>query len=75
MGAVLIALIVIGLAGLIVRLVSTESNELTLDGILPVTPDIVNRVTISGDFDETTLVKVAGIWQIERDPCGLQLCR
>ena len=66
-GTVLIALIIIGLAGLIIRLVSTESSELTLDGILPVTPDVVNKVTISGDFDEATLVKIAGIWQIERD--------
>ncbi|MCH8062178.1 MAG: DUF4340 domain-containing protein [Chloroflexi bacterium] len=66
-GLVLVALIFIGLAGLIIRLVSTESSELTLDGILPVTPEVINKVTISGDFDETTLVKVAGIWQIGRD--------
>ena len=64
---VLVALIVIGLAGLIIRLVSTESSELTLDGILPVTQDVVNKVTISGEFDEAALVKVAGVWQIERD--------
>lgn len=66
-GLLLVALIIIGLAGLIIRLVSTESNELTLDGILPVTPDVINKVTISGEFEETNLVKVAGIWQIERD--------
>ena len=68
MGLVLVALIFIGFAGLILRYVSTESDELTLDGILPVRQEVINKVTISGDFDEATLVKVAGIWQIERDP-------
>ncbi len=67
MGLVLVALIIIGLAGLIIRLVSTDADELTLDGILPVTPDVIDKVTISGDSDEATLLKVAGIWQIGRD--------
>ena len=44
MGLVLAALIVIGLAGLLIRIISTESSELTLDGILPVTPDVINKV-------------------------------
>ena len=61
------ALIIIGLAGLIIRLVSTESDELTLDGILPITPDVVNRVVISGDLEEAILVKVGNTWQIGRD--------
>ena len=61
------ALIIIGLAGLIIRLVSTESSELTLDGILPITPDVVNRVVISGDLEEAILVKVGNTWQIGRD--------
>lgn len=66
-GYVLIALIAIGVIGLVLRIVSASSSELTLQGILPITPDVIDRVTISANFSETELVKRDGIWQIERD--------
>ncbi|MCI0795925.1 MAG: DUF4340 domain-containing protein [Chloroflexi bacterium] len=67
-GYVLIALIVIGLAGLVVRLVAVGSNELVLEGILPIAPEVIDRVTITSSDNETELEKVAGVWLIGRDP-------
>ena len=67
-GYVLVALIVIGLAGLVIRLVSAGSNELVLEGILPIAPEVIDRVTITSDTSEAELEKVAGVWLIGRDP-------
>lgn len=66
-GYVLIALILIGVAGLVVRVVSASSNELTLEGVLPVTPDVIDRVTITSPDSQAELVKRGDVWQIDRD--------
>ena len=67
-GYVLIALIVIGVAGLVLRLIAAGSSELTLEGILPVSPDVIDRVTISTSTGaEARLEKINDIWQIERE--------
>ena len=67
-GYVLIALIVIGVAGLALRLIAAGSSELTLEGILPVSPDVIDRVTITAPSgNEAKLEKVNDIWQIERE--------
>ena len=67
-GYVLIALIVIGVAGLVLRLIAAGSSELTLEGILPVSPDVIDRVTIAAPAgNEARLEKVNDIWQIERE--------
>ena len=66
-GYVLIALTVIGLAGLVLRLVSAGANELVLEGILPIAPEIIDKVTITSATSETELEKVGGVWLIDRD--------
>ena len=67
-GYVLIALIVIGVAGLVLRLIAAGSSELTLEGILPVSPDVIDRVTIATPMgSEARLEKTNDIWQIERE--------
>ena len=67
-GYVLIALIVIGVAGLVLRLIAAGSSELTLEGILPVSPDVIDRVTITTPVgSEARLEKTNDIWQIERE--------
>ena len=67
-GYVLIALIVIGVAGLVLRLIAAGSSELTLEGILPVSPDVIDRVTITTPVgSEARLEKINDIWQIERE--------
>ena len=45
-GLVLIALIAIGIAGLIARAVSSGSDELVLSGLLPLSPDVVDTVNL-----------------------------
>ena len=67
-GYVLIALIAIGVAGLVLRLIAAGSSELTLEGILPVSPDVIDRVTITAPVgSEARLEKINDIWQIERE--------
>ena len=46
-GYVFIAVIIIGVAGLALRLISAGSSELTLEGILPVSPDVIDAVTMT----------------------------
>ena len=71
-GYVLIALIVIGVAGLLLRLIAAGSSELTLEGILPVSPDVIDRVTIAAPAgSEARLEKINDIWQIEREEAFL----
>ena len=67
-GYVLIALIVIGVAGLVLRLIAAGSSELTLEGILPVSPDVIDRVTIASPSGiEARLEKVNDIWRVQRE--------
>ena len=66
-GYVLIALIAIGVVGLVLRIVSASSNELTLEGILPITPDVIDTVTITSASSEVELKKANGVWEVERD--------
>ncbi len=64
----LIALIVIGVAGMLVRLISAGSSELTLEGILPVSPDVIDRVTIaSAGGSESKLEKVNDVWYVGQE--------
>ncbi|MDA0768930.1 MAG: DUF4340 domain-containing protein [Chloroflexi bacterium] len=68
LGYVLTALIVIGLVGLVVRLLSVGSNNLVLEGILPISPEVINRVTITSPVNEAELEKVGQTWLVGRDP-------
>ncbi len=71
-GYVLIALIVIGVAGLLFRLIAAGSSELTLEGILPVSPDVIDQVTITAPSgSEAKLEKINDVWQIEREQAFL----
>ena len=45
-GYVLIALIVIGIAGLFYRIVIGGTDEFILEGLLPISEDIINQVDI-----------------------------
>ena len=45
-GYVLLALIILGVAGVIVKLVTTGNNDQTLTGLLPLHSDVIDEVTI-----------------------------
>ena len=67
-GYVFIAVIIIGVAGLALRLISAGSSELTLEGILPVSPDVIDAVTIdSPSGQQSKLEKVNDVWLIGRE--------
>ena len=71
-GYVLIALIAIGVAGIVLRLIAAGSSELTLEGILPVSPDVIDQVTITAPAgNEARLEKINEIWQIDREEAFL----
>ena len=61
-GVVLIALIALGLAGLGVRLFSAEPELELISGVRPITEDVVDRVVIRDQENETTLRKINGQW-------------
>ena len=45
-GYVLLALIILGVAGVIVKLVTTGNNNETLTGLLPLHSDVIDSITI-----------------------------
>ena len=68
-GYVFIAVIAIGAAGLLLRLISAGGGELTLQGILPVSPDVIDAITIAAPAGgESKLEKVNDVWNIGREP-------
>jgi hypothetical protein len=67
-GFVLIALIVVGVAGLIARAVSTGSDELVLSGLLPLTIDVVDTVSISSDESTAELERIGTDWRAGQFP-------
>jgi len=69
-GYVLIALIVIGLSGLVYRIVLGGTDEFILDGMLPINPEIVNQVDITTNDGLTSeLIKVNdSYWEVAGNP-------
>lgn len=65
-GFVLMALIVVGLAGIIVRVVSSGSDKLMLEGLLPLTSDVIERVVLSAPDSEAELRRVGDTWTVNR---------
>lgn len=65
-GFVLAALIAIGIAGLVIRLVSADPEEEVLSGLLPITGDVVTRITIHDSATDkgADLVRIGDSWTI-----------
>ena len=67
---VLMALIAVGFIGLIIRVVSSGSEEVVLSGLLPISPDVINKVTLSSSDEEgqitseAELVRFGETWRI-----------
>jgi len=67
-GYVLMALIALGVIGIVLRLISAGGNELVLEGILPISPDVIDRVTITSPTSQAKLDRVpgpSGVWEID----------
>lgn len=65
------ALIAIGVMGLILRIVASDSNELVLSGLLPLSQDVVDTVEIGSGDMSTKLVKRTDVWLVDNDPAFL----
>ena len=65
-GVVLIALLVVAMAGLIVRVISSAEDELVLKGLLPLSEEQITRVTISSDESQADLVRIGTVWSVRR---------
>ena len=72
LGIVLIALIVVGIAGLIFRVVASGSDEIVLEGLIHVGPDSTDRVLIEGDGNQAELVRQGDAgeynWFVDNQP-------
>ena len=71
-GVVLGVLIAIAVAGLVVRVVTSEPEEVVLSGLLPLSQDVVDRVRISTPQDglEATLERrgEGASWTVQNQP-------
>ena len=69
-GYVLIALIVIGIAGLCYRIVIGGTDEFILEGLLPISEDVINQVDIkTNDGLASELLKVNdSYWEVANNP-------
>ena len=59
----ILILIVLGVAGLVVRVVSAGSDETLLSGLLPISPDVVDGVTIRSAEEEVRIRKQNEVWR------------
>jgi hypothetical protein len=60
---VLVLLIALGVVGLALRLLSAESDQLTLAGVRPIDSDTVDKVVMRDSLNEIIINKVGGVWQ------------
>ncbi len=67
-GFVLIALIAIGVAGLIGRVVSSDSDQIVLSGLLPLAQDVVDRLEIKSDESRAELIRQQDTWFVGNEP-------
>ena len=63
-GYVLIVLIALGVAGLVWRLISSETQQPVLTGVSLLSEEVVDKVVMSDNEKETTIEKVDGEWQV-----------
>ena len=65
---VFLALVTIAIAGLVGRFFSAGSDELALEGLLPIAPEVVDRVTFDGADQQTTIRRVGDEWLLVSEP-------
>ncbi len=57
-----VVLAAIAVAGLVGRFVTAGSDELSLEGLLPITPDVVDEVTLEDGGEQTTIRRQNNEW-------------
>ncbi len=59
---VFVVLVTIAIAGLVGRFFTAGSDELSFEGLLPITPDVVDEVTLEGGSEQTTIRRQNNEW-------------
>mgnify|MGYP000859670148 CR=1 FL=1 len=57
-GFVLMTLILIGIVGMAVRLLSSGSDDFVMEGLMPITSDVINKVTVERGNQKAELVRL-----------------
>ncbi len=75
LGFVLMALIAVGVAGLIFRIIAAGSDEIVLEGLVQVSPQASDRVLVAGGDSQTELVRLGDAeqasWFVDDQPVFL----
>jgi hypothetical protein len=75
LGFVLMALIAVGVAGLIFRIFAAGSDEIVLEGLVQVSPQASDRVLVAGGGSQTELVRLGdaeqAAWFVDDQPVFL----
>ena len=69
-GYVLIALIIIGILGIGIRIISSDSDDFNMRGLLPITSDVIDRVSIdsnNSDYGINLKKMNATTWMVGRN--------
>ena len=68
-GFVLMALIAIGVAGILYRVISSGGTDFTMQGLMPITPDVIDRIEISASGQQAELVRMGDEdWRVGKNP-------
>ena len=64
-GYVLIALILLGVGGLIARIITDSSNQYVMKGLMPISGDVIDKVQITEGDITSELIKVTDeVWRV-----------
>ena len=64
-GYVLIALILLGVGGLIARIITDSSNQFVMKGLMPISGDVIDKVQITEGDITSELIKVTDeVWRV-----------
>ena len=73
-GFVLMALILIGIIGIGIKLISSDGDEFVMEGLMPITKDVVTRVEISRGPESTQLHKIdQETWRVGKHQASAEM--
>ncbi|HIC49573.1 MAG TPA: DUF4340 domain-containing protein [Dehalococcoidia bacterium] len=68
-GFVLMALIAIGVAGILYRVISSGGTDFRMEGLMPISQDVIDRIEISKSGERAELVRIGEVdWRVGKNP-------
>ena len=63
------ALIAIGVVGILFRVISSGGDDFTMEGLMPITQDVIDRIEISNSDERAELVRMGEEnWRVGKNP-------